>query len=96
MALGCENRQGRFDDAILLVGDQLPEGSIYRLLAEHGGALFGDDYFATCSRPRRGAARLCRRALCGHGDAVAGLRGLSDRKRVTGWLSTCVGRPLPG
>ncbi|WP_204801308.1 transposase [Mycobacterium riyadhense] len=46
MALGCENRQGRFDDAILLVGDQLPEGSIYRLLAEHGGALFGDDYFA--------------------------------------------------
>ncbi|WP_204806576.1 transposase [Mycobacterium riyadhense] len=46
MALGCENRQGRFDDAMLLVGDQLPEGSIYRLLAEHGGALFGDDYFA--------------------------------------------------
>lgn len=31
---------------MLLVGDQLPEGSIYRLLAEHGGALFGDDYFA--------------------------------------------------
>ncbi|WP_204802878.1 transposase [Mycobacterium riyadhense] len=46
MALRCENRQGRFDDAMLLVGDQLPEGSIYRLLAEHGGALFGDDYFA--------------------------------------------------
>lgn len=46
MALGCENRQGRFDDVMLLLGDQLPEGSIYRLLAEHGGALFGDDYFA--------------------------------------------------
>jgi hypothetical protein len=31
---------------MLLVGDQLSAGSIYRLLAEHGGALFGDDYFA--------------------------------------------------
>ena len=46
MALGCEDRQGRFDDVLLLVGDQLPEGSIYRLLAEHGEALFGDEYFA--------------------------------------------------
>ncbi|BCO36465.1 transposase [Mycobacterium heckeshornense] len=46
MALGRENRQGRFDDVMLLVGDQLPAGSIYRLLAEHGGALFDDDYFA--------------------------------------------------
>ena len=46
MALGRENRQGRFDDVMLLVGDQLPAGSIYRLLADHGGALFGDDYFA--------------------------------------------------
>ena len=46
VALGCENRQGRFDDVLLLVGDQLPGGSIYRLLAEHGGALFGDEYFA--------------------------------------------------
>jgi hypothetical protein len=46
VALGCENRQGRFDDVLLLVGDQLPVGSVYRLLAEHGGALFGDEYFA--------------------------------------------------
>ena len=46
MALGCEVRQGRFDDVMLLLGDQLPEGSVYRLLAEHGGALFGDEYFA--------------------------------------------------
>lgn len=46
VALGRENRQGRFDDVLLLLGDRLPEGSIYRLLAEHGGALFGDDYFA--------------------------------------------------
>ena len=46
MALGRENRQGRFDDAMLVVGDQLPVGSIYLLLAEHGGALFGEEYFA--------------------------------------------------
>ena len=46
VALGRENRQGRFDDVMLLVGDQLVAGSIYRLLAEHGGALFGDEYFA--------------------------------------------------
>jgi hypothetical protein len=31
---------------MLLVGDQLVPGSIYRLLAEHGDALFGEEYFA--------------------------------------------------
>ena len=31
---------------MLVVGDQLVQGSIYRLLAEHGDALFGDEYFA--------------------------------------------------
>jgi hypothetical protein len=46
VALGCEDRQGRFDDVMLLVGDQLVQGSVYRLLAEHGDALFGDEYFA--------------------------------------------------
>ncbi|AWV48246.1 hypothetical protein DIJ64_09855 [Mycobacterium leprae] len=30
---------------MLLLGDKLPEVSIYRLLAEYGAALFGDDYF---------------------------------------------------
>ena len=39
MALGCEDRQGRFDDVMLLVGDQLVQGSIFRLLAEHGAGL---------------------------------------------------------
>ena len=31
---------------MLLVGDHLLPGSVYRLLAEHGAALFGDEYFA--------------------------------------------------
>src|SRR6478609_6137935 len=43
---GRSNRQGRFDDVMLLVGDQLAQGSVFRLLAEHGVALFGDEYFA--------------------------------------------------
>ena len=46
MALGRMERQGRFDDAALLLAEQLAVGSVYRLLAEHGDALFGDGYFA--------------------------------------------------
>jgi Transposase DDE domain/Transposase domain (DUF772) len=46
MALGRVGRQGSFDDAALLLGDQLAEGSVYRLLAGHGDALFGEGYFA--------------------------------------------------
>jgi hypothetical protein len=46
VALGREDRQGRFDDVLLLVGDQLVQDSVYRLLGEHGDALFGDEYVA--------------------------------------------------
>lgn len=46
MALGRGDRQGRFDDAAMLLGEELEPGSVYRLLAEHGDVLFGDDYFA--------------------------------------------------
>ena len=45
MAVGCEDRQGRFDDVMLLVGDRLAEGGVYRLLAEHGAAQFGDESY---------------------------------------------------
>jgi hypothetical protein len=44
--LGRVGRQGSFDDAALLLGEQLVEGSVYRLLAEHGDGLFADGYFA--------------------------------------------------
>jgi hypothetical protein len=54
VAVGRENRQGRFDDVMLLVGDQLPAGSIYRLLPEHGGALVGmRNRLRASDRPRR-------------------------------------------
>jgi Transposase DDE domain/Transposase domain (DUF772) len=80
VALGRENRQGRFDDVMLLVGDQLPEGSIYRLLAEHGAALFGDDYFAdlfkrsTLGRPTVPARVVATVML------LQAYEGLSDRE----------------
>ena len=46
VAIGLADRQTRFDDAALLLGEELQVGSVYRLLAEHGDRLFGDDYFA--------------------------------------------------
>jgi hypothetical protein len=80
VALGRENRQVRFDDVMLLVGDQLPEGSIYRLLAEHGAALFGDEYFAdlfkrsTLGRPTVPARVVATVML------LQAFEGLSDRE----------------
>jgi hypothetical protein len=46
MAVGRAQTQARFDDAAMLLGDRLPEGTVYHLLAGHGQRLFGDDYFA--------------------------------------------------
>jgi IS5 family transposase len=46
MALGKSDKQRRFDDPVVVLGDRLRDGSIYKLLAEHGHTLFPDDYFA--------------------------------------------------
>jgi hypothetical protein len=59
---GAAGRQTRFDDAALLLSEQLSAGLVYRLLAEHGGRLFGDDYFAdlfTRSRLGRPTVPAC-------------------------------------
>jgi Transposase domain (DUF772) len=80
VALGREDRQGRFDDVMLLVGDQLVQGSIFRLLAEHGVALFGDEYFAdlfkrsTLGRPTVPARVVATVML------LQAYEGLSDRE----------------
>lgn len=80
VALGREDRQGRFDDVMLLVGDQLVQGSIFRLLAEHGDALFGDEYFAdlfkrsTLGRPTVPARAVATVML------LQAYEGLSDRE----------------
>jgi hypothetical protein len=46
MALGRSKAQQRFENPREILGDRLKEGSIYRLLADHGDQLFADDYFA--------------------------------------------------
>ena len=46
MALGTQKTQQRFDNPRDLLGDRLKEGSLYRLLADHGDEMFPDDYFA--------------------------------------------------
>jgi hypothetical protein len=47
------------DDVMLLVGDQLVQGSVYRLLAETCAALFGDEYFADVFKRSTLGARPC-------------------------------------
>jgi hypothetical protein len=46
MALGRAPVQQGFDDPRVLLGDRLREGSLYRLLADHGQVMFPDGYFA--------------------------------------------------
>jgi Transposase domain (DUF772) len=46
MALGRAQVQQDFDDPRQLLGDRLREGSLYRLLADHGQVMFPDGYFA--------------------------------------------------
>jgi hypothetical protein len=46
MALGSVRNEQRFENPKELLGDRLK--GIYRLLAEHGGAMFPHDYFADC------------------------------------------------
>ena len=79
VALGCEDRQVRFDDVMLLVDDQLAAGSVYRLLAEQGAALFGDEYFADLNGRVSGRPTVPARVV-----AVVMLlqayEGLSDRE----------------
>ena len=48
MALGSAKVQQRFENPREILGDRLREGSIYRLLADHGHVMFPDDYFADC------------------------------------------------
>ena len=80
VAIGLADRQARFDDAALLLGEELKVGSVYRLLAEHGDRLFGDDYFADLfTRSRLGRPTIPARTIA----TVLLLQaheGLSDRE----------------
>ena len=46
MALGSAQVQQRFENPREILGDRLREGSIYRLLSDHGHQMFTDDYFS--------------------------------------------------
>jgi hypothetical protein len=80
VAVGRSELQARFDDAVVLLGDQLPVGSVYRLLADEGHRLFADDYFADLFR----ASRLGRPTVPARVIATVMLlqshEGLSDRE----------------
>jgi Transposase domain (DUF772) len=82
VALGRSDGQARFDDAAMLLGEQLKPGSVYRLLAEHGDELFGDDYFADLFK----VSRLGRPTVAARTVATVMLlqahEGLSDGEAV--------------
>ena len=81
MALGSAKVQQRFENPREILGDRLKEGSIYRLLADHGHAMFRDDYFADllpATRSRVGPtipARVMATVM-----VLQAFEGLSDRE----------------
>jgi len=80
VALGLADRQTRFDDAALLLGDELRVGGVYRLLAVHGDRLFGDGYFADLfTRSRLGRPTIPARTIATV-MLLQAHEGLSDRE----------------
>jgi len=80
VAIGQADRQARFDDAALLLGEELRPGSVYRLLAEQGDRFFGDDYFADLfARSRFGRPTTPARVVATV-MLLQAYEGLSDRE----------------
>src|SRR5438876_3868909 len=80
MALGAAVVQPRFENPREILGDRLREGSIYRLLADHGGRLFGDDYFGDLYKvSSRGRPTVPARVLATV-MVLQAFEGLSDRE----------------
>jgi IS5 family transposase len=82
MALGSSDKQRRFDDPAALLGDRLVEGSVYRLLSDHGHHLFPDDYFADLySASKKGRPTVPARVLATV-MFLQSFEGLSDREAM--------------
>jgi hypothetical protein len=80
MALGSARVQQRFDNPREILGERLREGSIYRLLVDHGHAMFGDDYFADCDTDSaRGRPTIPARVMATV-MVLQAFEGLSDRE----------------
>jgi IS5 family transposase len=80
MALGAAVVQQRFESPREILGDRLREGSLYRLLADHGDRLFPDDYFADLYKESvRGRPTVPARVLATV-MVLQAHEGLSDRE----------------
>ena len=80
MALGTAQVQQRFENPVAILGDRLREGSLYKLLADHGDVLFGDDYFADCyTASPKGRPTVPARVLATV-MVLQAFEGLSDRE----------------
>ena len=80
MALGVARTQPRFEGPRCLLGDRLK--GIYRFLADFGGRLFGDDYFADMyMESRRGRPTVPARVLATV-MILQAHEGLSDQEAV--------------
>ena len=97
MALGRAQAGQGFDSPRELLGDRLREGSLYRLLADHGHAMFPDGYFADLysgavkGRPTV-AARVVATVM-----VLQAFEGLSDREaRPAGGGPALAGRRRGG
>ncbi len=82
MALGRSIIQPRFENPREILGDRLKEGSLYRLLADHGQRLFGDDYFADLYQDsKRGRPTIAARVMASV-MLLQAFEGLSDAEAV--------------
>jgi len=82
MALGSAQVQQRFENPKEILGDRLREGSIYRLLSDHGHQMFPDDYFFDLySESANGRTTIPARVMATV-MVLQAFEGLSDRERL--------------
>ncbi len=80
MALGRAQVQPGFQDPRQILGDRLREGSLYRLLADHGRLIFPDGYFADLYADSvRGRPTVAARVMATV-MLLQSFEGLSDRE----------------
>ena len=80
MALGSAPVGQRFENPRELLGDRLK--GVYRLLAEHGVVLFGDDYFADCYKNSQLGRPTVPARVLATVMVLQSLEGLSDQEAV--------------